>query len=308
MSSSGNAPLPPCVLHEDDHLLVVDKPAGWNTHAPSPYAGEGVYDWLKHREPRWAGLAIIHRLDKDTSGVMVFGKTPLANRSLTEQFASRAVRKKYVLITDRPVATSERTVSSRLVRAGDHHVSAAHGKAAETRFLLIGPAPPPLVGTLLEAVPLTGRTHQIRVHAADIRMPVLGDTLYGGSPYRRICLHAAELGLQHPESGESLLFMSPARFGADARQALRAAVIEPGTTTAYRLIHGASDGYPGWYVDRLGDFLLSQSEAADAPEQLARLEDDLPAHGSYHKTLSRHVRRASPRRSSARTARRSPRP
>ncbi|HXG46684.1 MAG TPA: pseudouridine synthase, partial [Methylomirabilota bacterium] len=61
----------------------MNKPAGWNTHAPSPFAGEGVYDWLRHREPRWAGLALLHRLDKETSGVLVFGKTPLANRSLT---------------------------------------------------------------------------------------------------------------------------------------------------------------------------------------------------------------------------------
>ena len=73
------------ILFEDKHLLVVNKPAGWNTHASSPFAGEGVYDWLKHREPRWSKLAIIHRLDKDTSGVLVFGKTPEANRSLTEQ-------------------------------------------------------------------------------------------------------------------------------------------------------------------------------------------------------------------------------
>src|SRR6185503_3537307 len=91
------------ILFEDAHLLVVNKPAGWNTHAPSPYAGEGIYDWLKNREARWASLAIIHRLDKETSGVMVFGKTPLANRSLTEQFTQRGVRKKYLLLTDRPV-------------------------------------------------------------------------------------------------------------------------------------------------------------------------------------------------------------
>jgi 23S rRNA-/tRNA-specific pseudouridylate synthase len=56
--------LPPCVVFEDDDLLVVNKPPGWNTHAPSPYAGEGVYEWLRHREPRWAELAILHRLDK----------------------------------------------------------------------------------------------------------------------------------------------------------------------------------------------------------------------------------------------------
>ena len=85
----------PCVIFEDEHLLVVHKPAGWNTHAPGPHAGEGIYDWLRHREPRWATLAILHRLDKETSGVLVFGKTPAANRSLTEQFTERRVRKKY---------------------------------------------------------------------------------------------------------------------------------------------------------------------------------------------------------------------
>jgi 23S rRNA-/tRNA-specific pseudouridylate synthase len=79
----------PCVIFEDEHLLAVHKPAGWNTHGPGPYAGEGVYDWLRAREPRWATLAIIHRLDKETSGILVFGKTSLANKSLTEQFTER---------------------------------------------------------------------------------------------------------------------------------------------------------------------------------------------------------------------------
>src|SRR5271163_3846830 len=97
----------PCVIFEDEHLLVVNKPAGWNTHAPAPYAGEGIYDWLRHREPRFATLAILHRLDKETSGVLVFGKTPLANRSLTEQFTDRRVRKKYLLLTDREVPAKE---------------------------------------------------------------------------------------------------------------------------------------------------------------------------------------------------------
>src|SRR5580698_6767272 len=93
----------PCVIFEDEHLLVVAKPAGWNTHAPSPHAGEGIYDWLKHREPRWSSLAILHRLDKETSGVLVFGKTTLANRSLTQQFTGRSIKKNYLLLTDRPV-------------------------------------------------------------------------------------------------------------------------------------------------------------------------------------------------------------
>ena len=85
----------PCVIFEDDHLLAVNKPAGMNTHAPGPYAGEGIYDWLRHREPHWARLAIIHRLDKETSGVLVFPKTELASRSLTEQFTRGTVKKNY---------------------------------------------------------------------------------------------------------------------------------------------------------------------------------------------------------------------
>lgn len=106
------------MIFEDEHLLVVNKPAGMNTHAPSPYAGEGIYEWLKHREPRWATLAIIHRLDKETSGVLVFGKTTLANRSLTEQFTQHSIQKKYVLLTDREVKPAKMKVVSSLVRAG----------------------------------------------------------------------------------------------------------------------------------------------------------------------------------------------
>src|SRR5436190_15127531 len=93
-----------------------------NTHAPSPYAGEGIYEWLRAREPRWASLAIIHRLDKETSGVMVFGKTPAANKSLTQQFTDHTIRKKYLLLTDKPVPKGELVVKTALVRAGEKYV------------------------------------------------------------------------------------------------------------------------------------------------------------------------------------------
>src|SRR4026209_347393 len=126
----------PCVIFEDEHLLVVNKPAGMNTHAPSPFAGEGIYDWLRHREPRWADLPIIHRLDKETSGVMVFGKTSLANRSLTDQFSRRAVGKEYLLLTDRPVQQPDFFVRSKIARAGERYVSGPQGEPAETRFRL----------------------------------------------------------------------------------------------------------------------------------------------------------------------------
>ena len=324
----------PCIVFEDEHLLVVNKPAGWNTHAPAPFAGEGIYDWLKHREPRWASLAILHRLDKETSGVMVFGKTPLANRSLTEQFAARAVRKKYLLLTDRPVKLREFTAKSKIVRAGERYVSRAGGELAETRFAALSalelerPSPtrhegygyPKRAGSetgapiLVGAEPLTGRTHQIRVHAAESGFPILGDTLYGGTPWARVCLHAAELGFKHPATGGAMTFTAPADFEADAGLGLRAAIIEPEATDAFRLVHGASDGWPAWYVDRLGDFLLSQSERELNDEQRARLgeigapnsdsartstgqraewEFGAPVRGSYHRTLSLHVRHSS---------------
>src|SRR6267154_2492407 len=130
----------PCVIFEDEHLLAVHKPAGWNTHAPSPYAGEGIYDWLKHREPRWSSLAILHRLDKETSGVIVFGKTPLANKSLTEQFTARRVHKKYLLLTDKPVPPKEFTIKTALVRVGEKYASGASGEIAETKFALVADA------------------------------------------------------------------------------------------------------------------------------------------------------------------------
>src|SRR5262245_60123697 len=107
---------PPLILFEDEHLLVVNKPAGWNTHAPAPFAGEGVYDWLRHRDPRWAALGLIHRLDKETSGVLIFSKTALANRSLTRQFAGRTAHKRYVLVTDHSVTQKQFSVKSALVR------------------------------------------------------------------------------------------------------------------------------------------------------------------------------------------------
>lgn len=290
----------PCVIFEDNHLLVVNKPAGWNTHAPGPCAGEGIYDWLRHREPRWASLAIVHRLDKETSGVLVFGKTPLANRSLTEQFTRRQIRKKYLLLTDRPAPPRAFTAKSALVRAGEKYVGRpphAGGEIAETRF---SPAEPATATNrrhnLILATPLTGRTHQIRVHAAENGFPILGDTLYGGTPAQRVFLHAAEISLAHPATGAPVTFQSPADFDANPRLALRTALIDPQTTNACRLVHGASDGRSGWYVEQLGGYLLSQSQSPlsdSQQDELKRLAKIFKARGAYHKILSRQVRRAS---------------
>jgi len=288
--------LPPCVLFEDEHLLVVNKPPGWNTHAPSPYAGEGIYDWLKHREPRWANLAIIHRLDKETSGVMVFGKTTVANRSLTEQFAGRAVRKNYLLITDRAPKRNEFTTKSNIVRAGERYASSARGEPAETRFQIQNrPATACIGGCELMAEPLTGRTHQIRVHAAENGFPILGDTLYGGAPFARVCLHAVELSFKHPGTGAEIAFRAPVDFSMGGRKALREAILDLEETNSFRVIHGAGDGLPGWYLDWLGEFLLMQSEHALTPDQANAFRTLITHHAShitpvYHRMLSRHTR------------------
>jgi len=282
----------PLILFEDEHLLVIQKPAGWNTHAPSPHAGEGVYEWLRVREPRWASLAIIHRLDKETSGVLVFGKSTEANRSLTAQFAGREVGKRYRLWTDRPVAFEQKTITSRIARNGDNYRSVATGgDEAVTDFRVIR-----LYGgrTELEAEPHTGRTHQIRVHASENGFSILGDSLYGGSPFHRVCLHAAVISFKHPATGLTVSFSAEdVGFEGESRVALRQAIIDPALTNAYRLIHGAADGHPDWFVERLGDWLLSLHETDPSPAMLKTLQalvERLGCRGVYHKRWNPRVR------------------
>jgi len=283
----------PCLIFEDDHLLVVNKPAGINTHLPSLFAGEGLYDWLRKREPRWASLAIIHRLDKETSGLIVFSKSQLANRSLTEQFTARTVRKKYVLLTDRKVTRRKSTVRTALVRVGDIYVSRpadSGAPIAETRFAPLETPHTPSHGayTSIQAEPFTGRTHQIRVHAADQGFPILGDTRYGGTPGPRLYLHAAELSFRHPASGEPLVFRVSPDFLADPTITLRTSLIDREENTAFRVAHGRSDGMQACYADVLGPYLLSQSTSSLSKTDkthLTRLTHSLNLEGFYHKTL-----------------------
>jgi len=310
----------PCVIFEDEHLLAVNKPAGMNTHAPSPYAGEGLYEWLRNREPRWASLAIIHRLDKETSGVILFAKTVLANRSLTEQFTKRAVKKQYVLLTDRVVKEKEFNIKSAMVRAGEKYLSRplhAGGETAETKFRILDKAPtvgdtrpsresqeissstPSHAGCLTGwiAEPTTGRTHQIRVHAADKGLPILGDILYAGTAAARVYLHAGEVRLKHPATGEQVTLRAEPDFQNDPRLWMREQLIEAELTNSFRAVHGSSDAWPGWYVERLGDFLLSQCETpSDARQQtqLRQLIKHFSGRGAYHKVLRRELGRTSP--------------
>ena len=297
MPSGHPTALPPCVLHEDEHLLVVNKPAGWNTHAPSPYAGEGIYDWLRHRSPRWANLAIIHRLDKETSGVLVFSKSALANRELTRQFTARQVKKQYLLVADRPVPPAPLRFASHLVRDGDRYRSQSTGGSGTMAETVFQRAERMGDRTTVEAFPTTGRTHQIRVHAAAAGFPILGDPLYGGTPARRLHLHAASVTLRHPATKQVVVFRAPADWDREPAQALRGSFIDPKQTDAYRIIHGAADGWPGWYVDRLGRFLLSQGEGQLTGGQKAALERwmaGVSARGVYHKQRDRGVCSSAP--------------
>jgi 23S rRNA (cytosine1962-C5)-methyltransferase len=292
-------PPPPCILHEDDDLLVVNKPPGWNTHAPAPHAGEGIYDWLRHREPRWASLAILHRLDRETSGVLVFGKSGEANRSLTAQFAAHAIGKTYVLVTDRPVAGDGFSPVSMLSRAGERYQSRpppGPGVRAETRFRVTRREPG---RTWLEAEPVTGRTHQIRVHAASLGFPVLGDALYGGTTAPRVHLHAAALEFRHPRSGEPVRFAAAPDFTTPPEAQRRAAFIEPQLTDAYRCVHGAADREPGTYRDCLAGWQLVQAEA-DPPAAPPPPCGGQPPGGLYFKRLRREVQGTLPAEASPR--------
>ena len=149
---------------------------------------------------------------------------------------------------------------------------------------------------MVHAEPFTGRTHQIRVHAAESGFPILGDTLYGGTASSRVFLHAADIEFTHPATNKPVKFSAPVDFDSEARLALRTAAVESDATNTFRLIHGASDGWPGWFVEKLGDFLLSQSEAplsAKQNEELSWLQKKFATRGAYHKILSRQVRQSS---------------
>lgn len=289
---------PPCVVFEDGHLLVVHKPPGWNTHAPAPYAGEGIYDWLRHREPRWADLAIIHRLDKETSGLLVFGKTPLANRSLSEQFAGRTVEKVYTLVTDRAVESENWTVETAIIRNGDHYLARPSGTATERAVTEFKVVRRNRHQTWLEARPITGRTHQIRVHASHCGFPILGDVLYGGLLAPRLCLHAARLAFQHPEEPRRLELEAPTSMFADSADLLRQALASREETDCLRLRHGRSDTVEGIFGDRLGDYLLVQGELDQTDRDQAGLVNHIARasglKGAYFKLLVRNIREFKP--------------
>ncbi len=200
------------IVHEDDALMVLNKPAGLVVHpAAGNWRGTLMNGLLAHHTvaaqlPR---AGIVHRLDKDTSGLMVVGKTPEACSELIAQLAARSVKREYLAICEGRW-TAERQIDAPIGRDPRQRTrmavvaEAKGGKSARTDVL------PLAVGerhSLLLCRLHTGRTHQIRVHCAQAGHPLLADALYGGKPaagLQRQALHAARLTLRHPLSGETL--------------------------------------------------------------------------------------------------------
>jgi len=206
------------VLYEDEDLLVLNKPAGLLTHpAPGVYTGTvvnallGRYFPLQEAErPEEVRPGIVHRLDKDTSGVLVVAKHGGALEALARAFRDRLVMKRYLAITEGhpKEGTLIAPIGRHPVERHKMHVGGIAPRYAETDFRVLATAGP---YALVEARPHTGRTHQIRVHLKHLKAPILGDEVYGRkSPHiGRQALHAYELRIPHPRTGRILEFLAP---------------------------------------------------------------------------------------------------
>jgi 23S rRNA pseudouridine1911/1915/1917 synthase len=214
--------IPLRVVYEDDRLLVVDKPAGLVTHpAPGHATGTLVNALLAHApgmdeesdNPQRPG--IVHRLDKDTSGLMVVAKDAETHSALAAQMKERAMVKRYIALVEGRVDPAQGEIEAPIGRDPRQRMrmaivsEARGGREARTRFRTLRALPG---RTLLEVQLETGRTHQIRVHLAAIHHPVVGDPVYGRpqppKPPRQF-LHAAHLEFRHPWTGEWLVFDAP---------------------------------------------------------------------------------------------------
>jgi 23S rRNA pseudouridine955/2504/2580 synthase len=213
------------ILYHDEHLLVLNKPAGMPVHAGTG-STIGVIEALRAIFPEYPGLELVHRLDKGTSGCLLLTLTGKAKRSMMTAFRERQVHKVYELtvaghwpdslkVVDLPLEREPEKGGQRLVKVAPAAASKVNARSALTLFKVLA------YGdriTRLEAEPQTGRTHQIRVHAAASGYPLLGDDKYHSQhslalskslKIRRLMLHASCLSFRHPEDGHELVVRAP---------------------------------------------------------------------------------------------------
>lgn len=220
------APAPPLrILHSDDHLLVIDKPAGLlSTPGRKLEARDCAETRLQLLHPRLRFLRAAHRLDAATSGVLVFACSAAALRAVQAAFENREVEKEYLALVEAlPPATEgvvDLPLSPDLSNRPLQLVDESAGRAARTHWAVRSEAPGQTAradgSCLLALRPTTGRSHQLRVHLADRRglgLPIVGDQLYGGKPGSRLMLHACRLRLRHPGNGAWIEFEAPPPFG-----------------------------------------------------------------------------------------------
>ncbi len=210
--------IPLDIVFEDSELLVIDKPTGMLVH-PTKGVRRGTLlnavtyylNFNERAEPKTEKLVragLVHRLDKNTSGLMVIAKNARAHRILSNHFQRKLVGKKYFAVVEGVITEETGTIDAPIGRNAEErfwYISPENGKHAESRFRVLernGET------TLLELEPITGRTNQLRLHCAHIGHPIVGDDKYGGREFSRLCLHAAKLSFYHPNGNLRLEFDS----------------------------------------------------------------------------------------------------
>ncbi len=206
------------IVYEDGDLLVVDKPAGLAVHPSPGHSSHTLVNGILAHCTDLSGIGgelrpgIVHRLDKDTSGLIIIAKNDAAHTSLARQLKDRKVEKTYTALVEGRPAHEEGLIEGPIGRDPQHRkrmAVVAHGRDARTRYRVLRE----IAGrSLLEVRPETGRTHQIRVHLASIKHPIVGDALYGRRrepALARQFLHAQRLAFKHPRTGERLELEAP---------------------------------------------------------------------------------------------------
>lgn len=204
------------IVYEDDDLAIIDKPAGLVVHpAPGNYS-HTLVNALLHRYKKLSDInparpGIVHRLDKETSGLLVIAKNNAAHLNLSEQFSQHSIKRKYIALVQGKMEFNENIIEVPIVRHPFKRKNMSVGfsekaKYAKTYYRTLKRSKE---FSFLELEPFTGRTHQLRVHLAFLGHPILGDTKYGkNTEFKRLALHAKYLGFVHPVTGRFIEFSS----------------------------------------------------------------------------------------------------